>query len=187
MKAVGLTETIAAGKSLVKEALTRKFNCDYVSLSTLIMEETLKKKRLPVDKFNKQNLGNELRQRYGNDALMKTAWNFMQKNKELLIVDGIRNPGEIEFLRKAVGKNAMIIAVDAPQTLRWQRVVARNKSTDPKTFEDFQKIDERDQGMNEPEYGQQVRKCIEMADYVLINDGNYEDFMNKCDEVISKI
>jgi len=187
MKAVGLTGSIAAGKSLVKETLSRKFNCDYVSLSTLIMEETLKKKRLPVDKFNKQNLGNELRQKYGNDALIKTAWNFMQKNKEILIIDGIRNPGEIEFLRKKLGRDAIIIAVDAPRDIRWERVQKRNKSTDPKSLEDFSKVDDRDQGVNEPEYGQQVRKCIEMADYVLVNDGSSEDFMKKCDEVISKI
>jgi dephospho-CoA kinase len=187
MKVVGLTGTIAAGKSLVKESLIRKFKCDYVSLSTLIMEETLKKKRIPVDKFNKQNLGNELRQRYGNDALAKTAWNFMQKKKEVLIIDGIRNPGEAEFLRRTNGRDFIFIAVDAPREMRWMRVVKRNKSTDPKTLEEFEKVDDRDQGINEPDYGQQVRKCIEMADYVLVNDGSYEDFMKKCDDVIAKI
>jgi len=186
MKAVGLTGSIGAGKSLVKEALSRRFNCDYVSLSTLIMEETLKKKRLPVDKFNKQNLGNELRQRYGNDALIKTAWNFMQKKKDFLIIDGIRNPGEIEFLRKTLGKDAIIIAVDAPREIRWERMIKRGKPTDPKTPEDFAKVDDRDQGVNEPEYGQQVKRCIEMADFVLVNDGTYDDFMKKCDDVISK-
>jgi len=187
MKVVGLTGSIAAGKSLVKQALMKKYNCDYVSLSTLIMEETLKKKRLPVDKFNKQNLGNELRKRYGNDALAKTAWNFMQKKKEVLIIDGIRNPGEAEFLRRTNGRDFILIAVDAPREMRWMRVVQRKKSTDPKTPEDFAKIDDRDQGVNEPEYGQQVRKCIEMSDYVLVNDGSYEDFTKKCDEVIAKI
>ena len=187
MKAVGLTGTIAAGKSTVKDALTRFFNCDYVSLSTLIMEETIKKRGLTVDRFNKQNLGNELRQKYGNDALAKTAWNFMQKHKEMLIIDGIRNPGEAEFLRKANGKDFVLIAVDAPREIRWQRILSRNRPTDTKNPEEFAKIDDRDQGVNEPEYGQQVRKCIEMADYVLVNDGTYEDFMKKCDEVIAKI
>jgi len=187
MKVVGLTGTIASGRSLVKDSLTKRFHCDYVSLSTLIMEESLKKKRIPVDKFNKQNLGNELRQRYGSDALVKTAWNFMQKKKEVLIIDSIRNPGEIEFLRKNLGRDAIIIGVDAPREMRWERVAKRNRATDPKTAEDFAKVDDRDQGANEPDYGQQVRKCIEMADYVLMNDGSVEDFAKKCDEVVAKI
>jgi dephospho-CoA kinase len=187
MKVVGLTGTIASGKSSVKEAIVKRKSCDYVTLSSLIMEETIKKRGLPIDRINKQNLGNELRQRYGNDVLAKTAWNFMQRKKEVLIIDGIRNPGEAEFLKRKNGTDFVLIAVDAPRELRWQRVVQRNKPTDPKTPEDFAKVDDRDQGVGEPDYGQQVRKCIEMADYALINDGNYEDFMKKCDEVIAKI
>lgn len=44
MKVVGLTGSIAAGKNVFKDALMRRKSCYYVSLSTLIMEETLKKK-----------------------------------------------------------------------------------------------------------------------------------------------
>ena len=187
MKVVGLTGTFGAGKNVFKDALMHKKNCYYVSLSTLIKEESLRKKHLPVDIVNKQNLGNELRQRYGNDALVKTAWNFMQKNKEVMIIAGIRNPGEAEFLRKAVGRDFVFIGIDAPREIRWERVQKRNDPVDPKNYEDFAKVDDRDQGAGEPDYGQQVRKCIEMADYVLINDGSYEDFMKKCDEIIAKI
>ena len=187
MKVVGLTGSIAAGKSAFKEVLMRRKNCYYISLSTLIMEETLRKKRLPVNLFNKQNMGNELRQRYGNDALAKTAWNFMQKNKEVLIVDGIRNPGEAEFLRKVNGKDFVLVGIDAPREIRFERVLKRNDAKDPKEQEEFARIDDRDQGVNEPDYGQHVRKCIEMADYVLVNDGSYDDFVIKCDEVVSKI
>jgi dephospho-CoA kinase len=187
MKVVGLTGTIASGKSSVKEAIMRKKSCDCVLLSSLIMEETIKKRGLPVNRFTTQNLGNELRQKYGSDVLAKTAMNFMQKNKEVLIIDGLRNPGEVEFLKRNNGTNFVLIAVDAPREIRWQRVVQRNKPSDPKTPEDFAKVDDRDQGVGEPDYGQQVRKCIEMADYVLTNDGSYEDFLKKCDEVVAKI
>lgn len=187
MKVIGLTGTIASGKTSVKDAITRKKSADYVTLSSLIMEETIKKRGLSVDRFNKQNLGNELRQRYGNDVLVKTAWNFMQKNKEILIIDGIRNPGEVEFLRKNLGKDFVLIAVDAPRELRWQRVQSRNRPTDPKTFEEFIKLDERDQGANEPEYGQQVRKCIEMADFVLDGAPEYNLFLKNAEEIVAKI
>lgn len=187
MKVVGLTGTIGSGKTTFMEVISRKKNCDYVSLSTLIMEETIKKRGLSVDRFNKQNLGNELRKRYGTDVLAKTAWNFMQKRKDILIIDGIRNPGEVEFLKKINGRDFILIGVDAPREIRWERVQKRNRPTDPKSFEEFAKIDDRDQGVGEPDYGQQVRKCIEMADIVLDGAGPMEEFVKICDETIAKI
>jgi dephospho-CoA kinase len=187
MKVVGVTGSIGAGKNAFKDELMKKRNCDYVSLSTLIMEETIKKRGLKVNLFNKSDLGNELRRKYGSEVLAKTAWNFMQKKKEILIVDGIRNPGEAKFLKKINGRDFVLVAVDAPREIRFERVVKRNDAIDPKEAEEFARADEMEQGLNEPEYGLQVRKCIDMADYVLINDGTIEDFVKKCDEVIAKI
>lgn len=162
-------------------------SCDYVALSSLIMQETIKKRGLPLNRASTQNLGNELRQKYGTDVLAKTAWNFMQKNKDVLIIDGLRNPGEVEFLRKTLGRDFILIAVDAPREIRWQRVQNRNRPGDPKTLEEFAVIDDRDQGVNEPEYGQQVRKCIEMADIVIDGSPEYNEFLKNVDEVVSKI
>jgi dephospho-CoA kinase len=185
-KIVGLAGTIGAGKEIVKEFLMKRFNCYYVSISSFIGIE-LEKRKSNLNRKNLQDQGNELRKKYGNEILAKLAISYMPRDKELIIVDGIRNPGEIDYLRKQFGNNFVLIAVDAPQQIRFERMQKRNRPTDPKTWEEFVAIDERDQGVGEPEYGQQTKKCLEAADFVLVNDGSAEQVENKLNEIIQKI
>jgi len=172
-KVIGLTGTIGAGKDIVKEFLISRFNSYYVSLSSIIRTEAEEKK----SNFNRktlQDLGDGLRKKYGNGILAKLAVEYLQRDKELIIVDGIRNVAEVEFLRKTFGEKFILIGVDAPQKLRFERVGKRRTTRDPKTWEEFVEMDKRDQGENEPEYGQQTKKCLEQADFVIFNDGERE-------------
>src|SRR3989344_5366398 len=116
-KAVGLTGSIGSGKKLVKEALMKKYSAYYSSLSSLIMEEAIKKRGLPVNKQTKAAFAAEMRERYGDEVLAKVAWNFLNKDKEIIIVDDIKHPGEIDFLKKASEGNFVLIAVTRPQSL----------------------------------------------------------------------
>jgi hypothetical protein len=63
----------------------------------------------------------------------------------------------------------------------------RARNIDAKTWEEFMEMDSRDQGTGQPDYGQQVRRCIERADIVIENNGNIEEFQAKIDEFMRKI
>ncbi len=186
MKVVGLTGTIGSGKELVKDFLTKRFNCWYVHLSSMIVGELEKKKRSFTRK-TMQDLGNELRKKYGSYILAKLAVEYMQRDKEMLIVDGIRHPAEIEYLRNKFGRDFVLIAVDAPQQLRFERIVKRARPTDPKTWEEFIALDERDQGRGEPDYGQQTVRCRDRADFLIVNNGSLEEMEGKINEIVQRI
>lgn len=187
MKVVGITGTIGAGKEVVKEFLEKNFNSATVTLSSLLKDESLLKQGIKITRTIKQNLGNELRQKYGSHILAKIAIDFMPRNKDLLIIDGIRNPGESEFLKKSFGANYKLIVVDAPQQVRFERIRKRARDIDPKTFEEFVALDKRDQGEDEPVYGQHVGECVKMADFVVQNDGNLDELKHKLQEVLKAI
>lgn len=186
VKVIGLTGTIAAGKEVVKQILLQKLNCYQVTLSGAIFGQLEKKKGI-FNRKTMQDMGNELRQKYGGHVLAKVSTEFMPRDRPYLIVDGIRNPAEAEWLKNAYRGNFVLIAVDAPQQARFERMIKRAKPTDPKTFEEFADIDNRDQGTNEPPYGQQVRRCIQMADFVIDTDGDPAKVAEKVAEIIPKI
>jgi dephospho-CoA kinase len=182
MKVIGITGTIGSGKSLVRNLLKEYFeSCHSISLSTIL------KRRLGKNANRKalQDFGNELRMKFGPQILAEAAVENLPE-KELIIIDGIRNPAEIEFLRKKFGENFKLIAIDAPIQLRFERAVKR-KYEHIKSFREFLEMNERDLGKNEPEYGQQVAKCLQQADFLIINDGTIEDLRKKVEEIVEKI
>ena len=171
---IGFTGRIAAGKETIKEFLVNK-GFKYFQTSD-ILKGILIERGMEINRSNMQDLGDELRNKDGPGVLMKMFLENIDKNEDY-IIDSLRNPKEAEFLRGS-GIKFYLIAVDAPQKLRYERIKSRGKTSDPMIWEDFLKIDERDYGEDD-ENGQQVGKCMEIADIIIVNDGDIEKSMKE--------
>lgn len=180
---IGMTGRIAAGKETLTKFLREK-NFEYFETSKILKEE-LEKRGLEVSRENMQNLGDELREKQGQGVLMKIFLDKIEKN-ENYIVDSLRNAGEIDFLRNNIS-DFILIGVDAPQKMRFERILKRGKTSDPKIWEEFIKVDNRDFFDPENPKGQQVGKCLELTDYKIINDSSLENFKNKINEIWEEI
>ncbi|MDD5192848.1 MAG: dephospho-CoA kinase [Candidatus Nanoarchaeia archaeon] len=180
---VGVTGSIAAGKETLTDFL-RKKGFVYLETSKMLAEE-LVRRGLEPSRANMQNLGDELREKDGAGALMKMFLKKTEPGKNY-IFDSLRNAGEAEFLRKNV-RDFVLIAVDAPQKVRFERIMKRGKPSDPKTWEEFLKIDNRDFFDETNPLGQQTGKCIEIADFKVINYGDLEKSKKKIREMWDKI
>jgi len=186
VKIIGLTGTIGSGKYVVRDYLKQKFNCFYIKISDVLRNET-EKKRGKLDRKTLQDSGDEMRRKYGNYILAKVAIEYLPRNKQLIVIDGIRNPGEVDYLKKTFSKDFVLIAIDSLPELRFERLKQRGRPDDPKTWEEFLEMDARDQGVNQPDYGQQTRKCMDIADFNIKNDGNLEEFQATIAELVKKI
>ncbi|MFH1623175.1 MAG: hypothetical protein ABIA12_01495 [Candidatus Aenigmatarchaeota archaeon] len=183
---IGITGTIASGKDAVMQIMLRKYNCYHVTLSHVIRGE-LEKKKGVMSRTTLQEMGNHMRQKYGPHILALLAIEYLPRDKELTIIDGIRNPGEVDYLKKKFGSRFFLIATDTPRERRFELLQMRNDPRDPKTFEEFVKVDERDQGAGEPPHGQQVAACVAHADFRIQNDGDLAQLEQKVDEVMKII
>jgi len=186
MIVVGIVGTLCSGKKTAKHILMRKYSAYHVTLSDVIRGE-LEKKKGRLSRTALQDMGNEMRKQYGPGILAKLAISYLPRDKELIIIDGIRNLGEIEYLKKNFGNKFVLLGLDASQEVRWERMQRRAKPTDPKNFEEFLISEKRDLGEGEPLWGQQVRSCIQQADFTIMTDGTLEQLEQKIDEIFSKI
>jgi dCMP deaminase len=179
---VGLTGTIASGKGVVSEIL-QEMGFKYSSTSDRVREEAVLRGNPNYKIVDLQNIGNELREKFGLGELVKRTLKKLE-NAEDSVIDGIRNLGEIKALKNS---GAVIIGVDAPLQTRFQRLIERARDSDPKDWDGFIKMDRRDKGAGEENSGQQVSACLEKADYLINNDSNLEQLKEKIYTIIKDI
>ena len=177
---IGLTGTFAAGKDTVAEYLGEK-GFEHYSCGDQIREIAAERGLEPTRDVLRE-LGNELRDTKGSEFLARRI--IEQKAKtDKVAISGIRQPGEIKYLR-GLGK-FYLIAVDAPVEIRFERMSERSREGDPKTLEEM--VDKERQEMESASpNAQKIHECMELADALVINDGNREQLDRKVDEVLKK-
>jgi dephospho-CoA kinase len=178
---IGLTGTNGAGKGSIGKYLQMK-GFAYHSLSDIIREEA-DKRGLEKTRDNMRVLGNELREEGENILAVKTIEKIRKNNEENTAVDSIRNPAEIEEFRKQ--KDFVLIAVDAPISTRYERIKPRKRPEDQVDFETFRTQEEAEIAGGKGK--QQIKKCMEMADFHIMNDSSKEKLNQKVDEILITI
>lgn len=160
---LGLTGTNGSGKGEVASYFVSK-GYAYISLSDLLREE-LRKRGQIITRDNLIKMGNTLRRRYGADILARRA---IKKIKGRAVIDSIRNPEEVAFLRRQ--KGFRLIAVDGPVELRFKRAKKRGREESASTLKEF--IAKEEEEMAGGRTKQRLRRCLALADVILYNDGS---------------
>ncbi|MEI6853005.1 MAG: hypothetical protein WCL06_09185, partial [Bacteroidota bacterium] len=95
-----------------------------------------------------------------------------------------RTPGEAESLSHK--GNFCLIAVDADPEIRYQRISLRASETDHISYKTFLENEKREFTSDDPNK-QNLKKCIEMAAYVVFNNAQREDLYLQVEEILNHI
>jgi dCMP deaminase len=177
---IGLTGRNAAGKGEVARYLQQK-SFYYYSLSDVIRDEIRSRSEEPT-RERLIIVGNELRQKYASNILAERTLAKIEDDKHY-IIDSIRNPAEVDAFRAA--KHFKLIRVDAPADVRFQRILQRHRESDPRTFEEFVALENREAEGDDT--SQNLVKVELMADHSLLNDGPLEKLYRQIDELLPKL
>ena len=180
---IGITGTDGAGKGTVVEYLVQKKGFAHYHGRALFVR-IIKERGLEVNRANMRLVANELRREGGNDAVVRQ---FLREAEERgdgnVIIDSIRALAEAETLKAHGG---ILLAVDADQMLRYERVTARASESDAVTFDEFVAHEELE--MNDPDpHGMQKAAVMAAADYTVENNGTLEELHAKIEEVLAKV
>ena len=184
---LGLTGKNASGKGEAANYLKSK-GFVYYSLSDMIREEATKR-NLEHSRENLIELGNELREKYGPGCLAQKINNEMNnckkifQKKKFFVIDSIRSPHEVNELKK--NKSFLLIGIDAPIELRFNRLRERNRVGDAKTFEEFKQQEQRENLKSD--INQQLDATFGMAKKVIVNYGSLEELHKKIDKLLLEL
>lgn len=171
---IGLIGTPGAGKGTTYEILNSLIPLEKVTFSDLINEE-LKRRNLEIKRENLQKVANEERDKYGPGIWAERALERLAQTDG--VIDGIRSLGELRVLSR--DPNFFSLGIDAPQELRFMRCIKRNGEKDQLTYEQFQRLDNKDRGLSPDSGTLEVDKCLSRADYLILNLTNESDLQAK--------
>lgn len=180
---IGITGTLGAGKGTIVDFLVEERHFTHYSVRAFLLEE-IRKRGMPENRDSMFTLANELRAQHGSSYVTDQLYLQAAESGHNCVIESIRTPGEVESLRKS--GNFTLLAVDADQRLRYDRIRLRESETDQVSFETFRENELREMTTADPTR-QNLQRCIEMADFILLNNGTKEELLRKTIEVLSHI
>lgn len=189
---ISVVGPISSGKGKVSEILREEYGFTHHSFSSTI-RGVARSRGVDITRKNLSKLGKELQREAPDTSLLaerivETIEKDVKHGKKKFVIEGSRRVADCEVFKKHIKDNPemkfVLVAVDAPAYVRFDRLKTRGRHGDPTTFEAFKEIDEAELHGSE---GQEVGKLIAMADYKIDNSGTLEEYEEGIRKVLKKI
>lgn len=174
----------AAGKT-VAAAVAKEMGIPIITMGDVIRGE-LQRRKLSLSDANAGRVANELREREGMDAIARrciprikdiTDKEGKRAKKPIIVIDGIRGIAEVETFEKEFGRDFILVRIEAPLTLRYNRIKTRGRGDDLLNIEEFKEREER-----EKRWG--MEEAMDKADKVVKNEGSLETFKEEIKRIL---
>ncbi len=180
MRVIAFVGLPLSGKTTASK-VAEEMGIPVVCMGDVVREEA-KKRNLPLTDEVLGKIASELREKEGMDAIAKRCIPLVrEKGKDVgvVVVDGIRGIAEVEAFKKAFD-DFILIAVEAPLELRFQRALKRKRSDDVKSIEELKERDKRELSWN-------LAKALEIADFTIENTSGLDEFREKVRDLLEQL
>jgi len=176
-RVIAISGMPGAGKGVASEA-GKQFGLEVLLLGDVIREETQRRGLEPTPK----NVGGvmlQVRRDEGPAAVVKRLVPKIEASRSpTIIVEGIRSEDELRELRTKFDVTS--VAIHASPKTRFQRLLSRGRSDDPKTWDIFYERDSRELNVG-------LGHVIALADVLLVNEGSIETLQSSFRTTLDKM
>lgn len=193
---IGVAGTNCAGKDTVGEALQRHGFYVVSASRDVITEYARKHFNVTAEEAKERSVlsraGNQMRELLGPAAVVHVAIDHYQEEEKPfagLAVTSLRTLAEAEAVQSLGG---IVVYVDAPAKLRWQRAQSRARDKEAKlSFDEFvanEQIELKGLSEGDPKTVMHIEAIGEIADLKLFNEKNgIEEFEEHAYEALHKL
>lgn len=176
-KVIAIVGMPGSGKSLVSKIAASR-GIPILVGGDIIREETEKRGLAPTP----ENMGDVMLALRGEEGLAVVAEKLIPKiassSSPVVVVEGVRSIAEVDALKKE--HTVAIVAVHASPRTRYERLIRRGRSDDPKNWDEFVERDSRELGVG-------IGSVIALAEEMLVNEASTDELMAASEHVISKM
>jgi dephospho-CoA kinase len=174
---LGIAGEIASGKGTVAKYIRERYNGNAHRFST-VLRDVAKRMYLEENRENLQKISTIMRENFFDDILSSVIAKDVESDEhEIIAIDGVRRLADITYLQKIPSFKLVYIETDMEK--RYERIILRGENTDDKTktFEEFKKDHEREAEL-------QIKDLKNQADFIVDNNGSFEELYQQVDEII---
>ena len=177
---IGITGTLGAGKGTVVKYLAEHKGFKHLSARALF-QELMEKEGVPVDRDSMVAFANDLRAKHGADFVFTELFKKAEALGGDVVIESLRTVGEAEALKNQ--PDSYLLAIDADQDLRYERIHGRGSPLDQVSFEKFVEQEAAEMRSGDP-HKQNIAGVMALADYTIYNDNDTEVLYSKVEDFL---
>jgi len=177
---LGFAGEIASGKGTAAAYIEESYEGRAYSYSGPL-RDIARRLYLAESRDHMQRLSTMLRENFHDNILSDVLFQDIKKDeKNVIAIDGVRRMADIASMQKLEGFR--LVYIETEMRTRYERIVQRGQNSDDneKTFEEFKEDHKR-------EAETQIRGLKEKANFVVDNNGSFDELYKQLDEIIKKI
>jgi dephospho-CoA kinase len=175
-KVIAIVGMPGAGKGLVSEP-ARSRGVPVLICGDVIREET-ERRGLPLTPENMGSVMLAIRREEGPAVVAERLIpKIASSASPIVVIEGVRSMDELSTLRR--GHSVSVVAVHASPRTRYERLISRGRSDDPKNWEDFAERDLRELSVG-------IGNVIALSEEMLVNEGSVDELKAASELVVSK-
>lgn len=173
---IGLTGSFGAGKGWVADYLVTAKGFAHFSARTFIIAE-ITRRGLPINRDSMIEVANDLRKHHGPTHIFEQLVGMAKEHGGDCVVESIRAVAEARYLKEQGG---IVLGIDAPPEIRYERIKKRGNETDDVTFAQWRDQEIRESNPDDPTK-QDIFGALRESDDIITNDGDEDELRRKID------